>query len=311
MAMRRIEAESALYIKLGRGGDWEDNCISQGTLRFGYREISHDACKRSDWKAVLQERESSKGNRSVAKSDVTQIGYFYESSRKVLWVTFYKHALWWCFADEEVTLLHDGTKVRRAIGGWKQIDRKGNLLSMSTLSGKLLSMQGYRGTICRVKETPYLRQRLNAEEAHEVVQARQSLEALHTSLEAVIRHLSWKDFELLIDLIFRQVGWRRVGAIGSTTKSLDLDLLSPVSAERYGVQVKAKATRKTFERYRDDRLTNMQGFAKCYFVVHTLEDGLASVVTGQDDDVRLLLPADVARLTAVYGLSEWVLDKAG
>ena len=309
--MPRVKAETALYIKLGRGGDWEADCIKNGTLRFGYRETPHDACLKSDWTAVQRERQESRGNRNVAKSDTNQIRYFYESDSRVLWVTFYKHALWWCFAQKGVTKLGDGTKIRKTVSGWKAIDINDQQLSVSTLSGKLLSMQGFRGTICQVKEFRYLLRRINADEHPDVLAAKHALQSLHASLESVIATLTWKDFELLVDLIFRQAGWRRVGAIGATTKAIDLDLLSPLSSERYGVQIKSQATRKVYESYRDDRLANMQGFARCYFVVHSPAPDLQVVSTGDNDDVRLLLPGDIAQLTAKYGLSDWVIDKAG
>lgn len=33
----KVEATQAFYIKLGRGGEWEADCLRQGTLRFGYQ----------------------------------------------------------------------------------------------------------------------------------------------------------------------------------------------------------------------------------------------------------------------------------
>lgn len=309
--MRKIAAESALYIKLGRGGDWEDECISSGKLRFGYRETPHELCVAGQWRRVQVEREQARGNAGVAKSDTTQIRYFYEAGPKVLWVTFYKHALWWCFAEPKVTLLPDGTKVRTAVGGWKCTDILSRPLVMSSLSGKLLSMQGFRGTICQVKEQNYLLRKLNAEERPEVVAVKAALGKLYEGLESVIRTLTWKDFEILVDLIFRQAGWQRVSPIGSTTKSLDLDLISPISAERYGVQVKSQADRRVFETYKNERLADMQGFSRFYFVVHSPNPDLAALASGEDEDVRLLLPADIARLASLYGLSEWVIEKAG
>src|SRR5205814_988628 len=129
-------------------------------------------------------------------------------------------------------------KIRSVVDRWRCVDLRDQPLLMSSLSGKLLSMQGYRGTICQVRERDYLLARLNAEDRPDVARAKDALIRLHADIEAVIRSLTWRDFEILIDLIFRQAGWNRVSAVGSTIKSIDLDLISPITAERYGVQVK-------------------------------------------------------------------------
>lgn len=229
----------------------------------------------------------------------------------MLWVTYYKHALWWCFAKPFVEKLTDDTKTRRVAGKWRNTDICGRPLSMSSLSGKLLSMQGFRGTICQVKERDYLLAKINAEESPEVDAAKASLNQLCRDIETVIRRLTWQDFEILVDLIFRQAGWQRVSAVGATIKSLDLDLISPITAERYGVQVKSKADGKLFELYRKQRLADMQGFTRFYFAVHSPSSDLLDGAPSDDDDVQLLLPSDIARLSVLYGLAGWVIEKAG
>jgi hypothetical protein len=259
----------------------------------------------------LSERLKVRGNASTATADLTQIRYFYEADSTVLWVTFYKHALWWCFSEPDLELLEDKSKIRHAIGGWRSQDVTGQHLLMSSLSGKLLSMQGFRGTICQVRERSYLSSRLNATASPDVAKAKSSLAALQSDIERVVRSLSWQDFELLIDLIFRHAGWQRVSDLGSTMKSLDLDLISPITSERYGVQVKSKADRRLFESYKEERLKDMQEFRRFYFAVHTPSTDLLETSSRPDDDVRLLLPRDISELVVSYGLATWVIDKAG
>jgi hypothetical protein len=45
----------------------------------------------------------------------------------------------------------------------------------------------------------------------EVVEVEQAMFNLKTKLTFLIQNLQWKDFETLVDLIFRQAGWQRVG----------------------------------------------------------------------------------------------------
>jgi hypothetical protein len=275
----------------------EEACLSGGTIRFGYREIPHELCVNGRWDEVQRQREQSRGSRGPATSDTTQIRYFYEAGDDTLWVTFSGHSLWWCFAEPEIRLLPDGNKERSLKGGWSKTDVNGRELAMSALSGKLLAVQGFRGTICTVKEVEYLLARINGTERPDTKRAALALNKLALCLEAVIRTMTWQDFEILIDLLFRQAGWQRVSKVGSTMKAIDLDLISPITQERFGVQVKAKADRRLFEQYRDERLANMQGFAKFYFAVDTPSDDLMDSPT-TDTSVELLLPSKIATLAA-------------
>ena len=47
-----VTADRAHYIKLGRGGQWEAECLREGTLRFGYGDTPHELCIAHDWPAV-------------------------------------------------------------------------------------------------------------------------------------------------------------------------------------------------------------------------------------------------------------------
>jgi hypothetical protein len=209
-------------------------------LRLGYRETSHEYCLAGQWDKVQAELEKSQRSKAAVTSGTNQIRSFYEAGENVLWVTFWKGALWWCFSKPEVRQLEDKSKTRPVIGKWHSHDIKGKPLVMSQLSGRLLAMQGFQGTICSVREARYLVNRINGVQPKEVKEAEDALLQLEQKVEAVVRNLTWRDFELLIDLIFRQAGWQRVSDLGGTMKSLDLDLISPVTSERYGVQVKSK-----------------------------------------------------------------------
>ena len=52
MKMEKISAENILFIKLGRGGDFEEKCIKEKTLKLGYSEVDYELCKKGDWKKV-------------------------------------------------------------------------------------------------------------------------------------------------------------------------------------------------------------------------------------------------------------------
>ena len=42
---KRIAAERAIYIKLGRSGSWESECLEKGIIRFGYKETPFESAQ--------------------------------------------------------------------------------------------------------------------------------------------------------------------------------------------------------------------------------------------------------------------------
>src|SRR3990167_7875989 len=210
-----ISAETVLYIKLGEGGKWEQECIEQHhILHLGYNEVPHELCTESSWNRVRDffvERGSDVG---AATRHANQIRLFYESEDDVLWITFFRRRLWWCFSGRQVSHLDDGSKTRPVLHNWNCNDLQGTTLDMSRLSGKLLSLQGFQGTICAVREKEYLLRKINAEIPPEIENAQVARDRLALAIEPLVRNLQWRDFEILVDLIFRQAGWKRVSELG-------------------------------------------------------------------------------------------------
>ena len=274
MTSQRINPKSAYFIKLGRGGEYEEPCLTKGELWVGWTEVSHDLCIKPDWNAVWEiELNDYKNNNPIATKAVCQ-GYatyqknqlriFYESDETVLWVTFYADHLYWCFAKPGVKIQPNYSRVRQSVNGWSCEDIQGNKLAFSRLAGSLLAMQGFRGAICRVKEIDYLVRKINCETSLEEQKAQDSRQALIASLEELIKKLNWKEFELLIDLIFRQAGWQRVDQLGKTQKDIDLTLLSPIDDEQYYVQVKSASDADNFNKFQE-RAKAEQEYARYLF----------------------------------------------
>lgn len=42
--MEKITPTVVQFIKLGEAGEWERECLSNGTLRFGYHETPDNRC---------------------------------------------------------------------------------------------------------------------------------------------------------------------------------------------------------------------------------------------------------------------------
>ncbi len=306
--MKKIKANKVLFIKLGQGGKFEKECIENNhTLRLGYREVDHKLCLTGQWDKVHDYFTTEENSKTfVATSHSNQIKQFYEEDEKTLWITFYANKLWWCFSKPEITLLADKTKTRPVIGKWSDKDINGNVLLAGNISGKLLKTQGFRGTICSVPEEKYALAKINCEQMKEVVEVEQAMFNLKTKLTFLIQNLQWKDFETLVDLIFRQAGWQRVGDTGKTQKTLDLELFAPVTGERAIVQIKAQSDLQQFLSYQVQFAT-MNDYDKFFYVVHTAKSNLSTYEN--ETETKLYLVDKVAELTVSAGLVEWVIKK--
>ncbi len=306
--MTKIKANKVRFIKLGHSGSFETECIEQNqTLRLGYREVDHSFCINRHWEQVHDYFTTEENSKTfVATSHTNQIKQFYEEDENTLWITFYANKLWWCFSKPEITLLPDKTKTRPVIGKWSDKDINGNVLLSGNISGKLLKTQGFRGTICSVPEEKYTLAKINCEQMKEVVEVEKAMFELKSKLQLLIQNLQWKDFETLVDLIFRQAGWQRVGDTGKTQKTLDLELFAPVTGERAIVQIKAQSDKQEYLDYQEQFAT-MNDYDKFFYVVHTAKNNLA--IYENETETKLYLVDKVAELTISAGLVEWVIKK--
>lgn len=304
----KIKPNKVLFIKLGEGGKYEKDCIEKSqTLRLGYQETEHSLCANGSWNLIRDYFiEEMNCLSQVATSHTNQIQQFYEEDENTLWITFYLNKFWWCFSKPEITQLSDKSKVRPVIGKWSDKDINGNTLLASNISGKLLKTQGFRGTICKVPEQKYAIAKINCEQMKEVVEVEQALNNLKQKLTQLIQNLQWKDFETLVHLIFRQAGWQRIGDKGKTQKTLDLELLSPVTGERGIVQIKSQSDLPQFLSYQNTFIT-MTDYDKFFYVVHSAKPNLEKYEN--ETDTKLYLVDKIAELTISAGLVEWVIKK--
>lgn len=309
--MKPIKAESAFFIKLGESGDWEGDCIRDGTLRLGYDEQPHELCIASDWENPRLRASFREGSDPGAVTrHINQVRIFYEEPETTLWITFHSDRLWWCFAKPEIELLPDGSKVRRAIGQWWGTDINGTPLIKGRLSGKLLAVQMFQGTICSIKELDYLLHKINGTSEPHVADAEKALEGLITALIPIIKNLHPKDLETLTDLIFRQAGWQRNGVAGEVEKDIDLDLLSPITQERIAIQVKSKASASVYRSYQA-KFADMSGFSRFYFVTHSPDASLQEISSDANGGSFVFWGVEqLAQQAARNGLVGWLIDRA-
>ena len=304
--MNKVIPETEVYfIKLGSKGGWEEECLKQNVLKVGFKEADHQLCQQGKWGNIFQESFCQNRKPQTITDFQRQIKIFYESGPEVLWITFYRDRLWWCYSEKQVTRLSDGNKIRPVIGRWKDTDIEGKPLTFDRLSGMLLKVRGYRQTICVVESALALRA-INAQISPEAEIARTTINQLTQEIARLVKHLHWKDFELLVDLILTRAGWQRIRELGKTEKSLDLEVISPVLGELGMVQVKSQSTKREFEEYWN-QFNQSKSFSRFFYIVHTPDKTLEQIP--KHDKLRLLMAEDVAELAINSGLTEWILKK--
>ena len=209
-AFHADHSKAAFYIKLGRGGRWESECLRNGTLGLRYRETPHDLSVAGAWDQVREfwtERRATLVPRS-------RLGAKFALSTRPTKPTFSSPS---CTAACTGAGARQGQSKRwrtaaaaaLPVDGWHNQSVKGLPLTSDRISGHLLKVQMFQGTICQVKPLPYLLRKLNDELSPE---ARRPRKRDHTLMDAIVRLmrlLTWQDFELLVDLVFSRSGWRR------------------------------------------------------------------------------------------------------
>ncbi len=117
--------------------------------------------------------------------------------------------------------------------------------------------------------------------------------------------LTWRDFELLVELVFSQSGWRRVSASGGTQKTIDIELVLPTTGETAFVQVKSRTNQAQFDDYMER--FEERGDGRMFYVYHTANNALRV----EDEGVNIVGPDRLAELVLETGLFGWLLKKVG
>jgi len=303
----KIDCHEIFYIKLGEGGNWEkESLIDNPSIKIGFTEINHEDCVKGNWEKI-HEFYLTKANKTKAKASdhVRELKTFYETDESSIWITFSANKMWWCIPNSEFEVLSDNTKIRYLKSNWSDIDLNGKKLTIGDLSGKLTKTQAYRQTICRIEVKNYTLRKINGLDTDEVIATKKAKYELICNVEKLIKSLTWKDFEVLVDLIFRQAGWQRLAQIGKQAKTIDLELLQPVTNEKCIIQIKSQSNNEEFKEW-VEKFQELTDYDKFFFAVHTEKNEIQKDKTGK---VQLLKSFELAELAVNSGLTDWIMKR--
>jgi len=301
-----INSKNVYYVKLGRNGVWEKSSLKKSLIRIGWTRQTLSDINSGRWNKIQRQIEKHAADKGSATRDRRALQMLCESTPDDLWVSFHANHLWWCKVGDP-KIHQDKTSKYRKVQGWNCNDLFGKPLLITQIPGSLAKLQRFQGTICKVKEAEDLKRLINRQHSSEYVAILHSREDLCRHVETGIRRLHWKDFETLVDLLFRQTGWRRVSLLGETMKFSDIELEEPITGDMYQVQVKSSATFREFKEYSD----NFTGgkYRKLFFVVHTPDQKLSDLAQTDSSQVEVLLPRKIAEMAVDLGLVNWLMNR--
>ncbi|RKH57195.1 hypothetical protein D7X96_38650 [Corallococcus interemptor] len=300
-----VPIHNAFYIKLGERGRWEADCMANARIRVGYPHQDLADINRGNWKRLKKQLDASETSKGVATTDLNRLQDLAGSGPGDVWTAFHEGRLWWTRVLPG-PFQQDALSKYRRTEPWRDKAENDRLLVASTLPGKIASLQAFRGTICSVGAKELLQRVLEGRRSDLAVRIERQRTELEAAVMAAIRELHWKDFETLVDLVFRHAGWARTSILGQQVKSFDMELTEPLTGDRYVVQIKSKAGRKDL----DETIHHFseQAYRRVFFVVHSPSPELAAA-TDLPDDVEVVDPAVLARLAVSAGLSGWIEEK--
>lgn len=313
-----MEINTALYIKLGEGGSWEKDSIYSGKIRIGWKNIPLKMLQNNEWNYIkdLHTQDQNYTNKGQATRDFNALQKIVCADKNTIFITFYSGKMYWCCAKKGSINEDSISKYMETEINWssKSIDGK-RTFEINHISGRLTKLRGgFKGTCCtignKLNEFDYLKQIINNIETKEYRDLFEAREALREALIPAIKNLMPKDFEILVDLIFRSFGWKRTSVLGESMKFFDIILEEPMKKTLHGVQIKSEAKYKTYEEYKKQYIENYQDdFSSFFFVVHTPDEKLGNY-NEEMENINIFFIEKVADHAIDSGLISWIMDKA-
>ena len=315
--MKPWDAKKIRYIKLGDGRKWWNECKERNILRLGFNSGSseiYDLARKRDWLSV--KNYWAENGVGTPTQHTNQMQEYFEDDGETLWITFQGGCLYYAFTDGgEIIREHPSegtswTSYRTLTNvGWRNDDLDGNEMRIEGLSGRLTRTAGFRQTICGLQKDveEYLRNRLQCKLNADLVNALSSVVNLEKSMQPLIKSLTFYDFELLVELIFSNSGWRKTTTTGGNQKTTDLDLYNPITNKQIWVQVKSDTDPGEFNDYVNKHFLDRASFETLYYVYHT---GSVGERFNYDSQIAVWNIEVVAKQVIANGLVDWVLNKA-
>jgi hypothetical protein len=301
----RVQANRVRFIRLGESSSWAKECLRSDTLRIGFwTQELFDLCTNSKWQELARAFEKRGKSKATITNFVAQVRAVFEDDGTTLWATFHAGRMYWTFIDARLMpwpATHGEEGCYRQTRPWRSETINGVPLWMTALPGWLTKTAGFPGTSCDMERPEDVIRRVNGDVIPEIATADRLLLELQASVVPLLHLMDWRDFELLVGLIFSTSGWRRQGRVGEEQETSDIEIELPSTGERAFVQIKSAANQTEFDEYRSK--FGGSAYDRMFYAYHQGQ------IQTTDSRITLLGPERLARMVVEAGLVSWVLDK--
>lgn len=311
--IENLPQTSVLYVKNGERGRWWREAKAHGQVHAGWSNIPHALLTTPDYEKIKKseieeyKRSNLKGS-SVA--DANALWRLLDSPSQHIWITIEEGCMWWCTVRDGAVINPTGRDEHTG-NFWLVCDRKWSneslvhkrKLAIAVLPGTVGAVAGFRATVAKPKAWETILRIIRDEKDDDAINAANARTNYEAAIDNMVKKLHWKDFELLIDLVFSRTGWTRISVLGGTQKGIDMEVQNLTIDEIAFVQVKSSANQATLAYYIDQFKTQSDRYARMIFAVHSPDEKLTPPT---DPRVQVWTGDRIARLVVRLGLGEWV-----
>jgi hypothetical protein len=279
-------------------------------MHLGWKIIPKELLLRPDFPKIEQLIKADYGNHPGATQDFNALRDLLENPSKHVWVTFEDGCMWWCTVRDGATINPSG---RSSTAGnfWLTCERPwcnhsvgGKLLAISDLPGTVTTTAGFKATVCTPKDWQAILRIIQDQKDTDAAKAANARTEYVQAIHTMIKRLSPKDFEQLIDHILMRTGWARISTLGKTREGIDVEAENPAVDEIAFVQVKSSATQAMLDDYIKRFRERRDFYARMIFAVHSPKGELTP--PADLPAVQVWTGDRVAQLVVRLGLGEWV-----
>lgn len=312
-----MNIKRAIYIKLGRNGIWEKDSIENSKIRFGWRNIPNDLIISDEWDKIKEiiDLEYISKSKSTSTNDFNALKKIIKSDDESIFITFYSGKMYWCKPKVNSLNTDSVSKYLETKEKWSCFDINGDrFFEINKISGRISKYQLFKGTACTVgnkkHEYDYLCDIIEGKTSEEYQTLSDAKQKLHIALIPAIKNLVPKDFEILIDLIFRYSGYIRTSVLGEVMKFVDILLEEPFTHSLIGVQVKSESSFVTYANYKEEFLESYSGeIMTLFFAVHSPDKKLLEFKE-ENEKIKLMKVDEISGHAIDAGLINWILEKS-
>jgi len=297
---------SVRYVKNGRGGRWWPVAQARGQVHLGWKTVPSKLLLKPDFHKIKKLYGSGPG----VTQDLNALRDLLERPSKRLWITFQDGYMWWCTVLDGPTINPKGETHKEGNfwlvcdSPWSKLSLKGRLLAMSDLPGTVTSTAGFKGTVCRPRAWETVIRVVQGRKDAHAEKASEARREYERAVRNIVKRLSWKDFEQLIDFVLTRTGWSRISTLGKTREGIDVEAENLTTDEIAFVQIKSSATQDVFDDYVNRFKKRRARYARMIFAVHSPRGKIAT--PDGNSAVQLWTADRVAHLVVRLGLGEWV-----